>query len=131
MIKSQQKNFTESIPYDKVSPEKIRQHGYQFKNIHKIENKLTHFQIYPETELACKYNTSLYKTQYAESRVKYEQGFVLNTGKLITFQNLTHHLSNRDGMSYTPVTLLNTYEELVANLNHKTKAVHVYKNYHS
>ena len=30
-------------------------------NLHNIENKLTRFQLYPETELACKYKKN-YKT---------------------------------------------------------------------
>ena len=49
MIKFQQKNLIESIPYDKVSPEKFRQPHYQFENVHKLENKLPRFQIYSET----------------------------------------------------------------------------------
>ena len=62
MIKLRQKKFIESIPY---------------------ENKLTRFQIYPETELACTYTKPLYKTQYSENHVEYEQVFDMNTGKLI------------------------------------------------
>ena len=54
IIKFHQKNFIESIPYDKVNPEKTRQNNHCFKNINNIENKLTCFQIYPKTELACK-----------------------------------------------------------------------------
>ena len=83
MIKFHQKYFIESIPYEKVSPEKIRQNNYKFTNIHNIENKLTRSQTYPETELACKYNKLLYKTQYSEILVEYEQNFLMNTGKLI------------------------------------------------
>ena len=67
--------FFESIPYDKINPEKIRKNNYQFNNIQKIENKLTRFHFYPETELACKYNAPLYKTQYAEFLVQYKKRF--------------------------------------------------------
>ena len=37
--------------------------------------------MYPETKLACKYTKRLYKTQYSEILVEYEDGFDLNTGK--------------------------------------------------
>ena len=67
------KYFFESIPYDKVNPEKIKQKNRRFNNINKIEDKLTRFQIYPETELACKYNTPFYKTQYSEKKVHCSQ----------------------------------------------------------
>ena len=67
------KYFFESIPNDKVNPEKIRQNNQRFNNINNIEEKLTHFQIYPETELACKYNTPPYKTQYSEKKVHCSQ----------------------------------------------------------
>ena len=56
MIKFHQKIFIESIPYENTNPDQIRTTNHQFRNIHNIENKLTRFQIYPETELACKYN---------------------------------------------------------------------------
>ena len=67
------KYFFESIPYDKVNPEKIKQKSRRFNIINKIEDKLTRFQIYPETKLACKYNTPLYKTQYSEKKVHCSQ----------------------------------------------------------
>ena len=73
MIKFHQKYFVESIPYDKVNPEKIRQNNQCFKNINNIENKLTRFQFYPEPELACKYYTPLYKTHYSEILVESEK----------------------------------------------------------
>ena len=72
MIKIHQKLFIESISYDKVNPEKIRQNNKRFDNFIYIENKLTSFQIYPETEIACKYNTPLYKKQYSNILVEYE-----------------------------------------------------------
>ena len=56
MLKSHQKYFIESIPFDEVNPEQIRNNNNKIRNIHNIENKLTRFPIYPETELACKYN---------------------------------------------------------------------------
>ena len=66
MIKFHQKYFIESIPYEDVSLDQIRSMNHKFKNIHNLENKLTRFQIYPETELACKYNKPIYKTQYSK-----------------------------------------------------------------
>ena len=63
MIKFHQKYLIETIPYEEVNPNKIRQNDYAFRNIHNKENKLTSFQIYPETELACKYNKPLHKTE--------------------------------------------------------------------
>ena len=51
------------------------------KTIHDIENKLTRFQVYQETEFACKYSNPLYKTQYSEILVEYEKGFDMTTGK--------------------------------------------------
>ena len=41
--------------------DQIKQNRKRYNNIDGIENKLTHFQIYPETELACKFKTPLYK----------------------------------------------------------------------
>ena len=60
MIKFLQKYFIESTPYEDVNPDQIRQSNYKFSNFHNIENKLTRFQIYPETEHASKYNKPLY-----------------------------------------------------------------------
>ena len=96
MMNFHQKYFIESISYDKVNPEKIQQNNQLFNNISNIENKLTRFQIYPEIELACKYNTLLYKTQYSEVLVEYEKGFDMNTRKLIINPNPTLHISNSD-----------------------------------
>ena len=56
MLKFHQKIFIESIPFDEVNPDRIRNKNNNFRKIHNIENELTRFQIYPETELACKYN---------------------------------------------------------------------------
>ena len=53
--------FIESIPYERVNPSQKRSNN--FKDPHDIENKLTRFQIYQETEFACKYTNPLYKTQ--------------------------------------------------------------------
>ena len=75
------KNFNESIPFEEVNPDHFRHSNFRFINIHTIENKLTRFQIYPETELACNYTKPLYKTQNSEILVEYEDGFDMNTGK--------------------------------------------------
>ena len=63
MIKFHEKYFIESIPYEQVNLS--RKQSIDFKNIHDIENKLTRFQIYQETEFACKDRNPLYKTQYS------------------------------------------------------------------
>ena len=88
MIKFHEKYFIQSIPYEipfysnQVHPSR-RQSSY-FRNIdnRNIENKLTRFQIYQETELACKYRNPLHKTQYSEILVEYEKGFDMTTGKV-------------------------------------------------
>ena len=71
MIKIHEKYFIESITYEQVNPSHKR--SKKFKNSHDIENKLTRFQIYQETEFACKYTNSLYKTQYSEILVEYKK----------------------------------------------------------
>ena len=52
MIKFHENFFIESIPYEQVNPS--RKQSTDFRNIHNIEHKLTRFQIYQETEIACK-----------------------------------------------------------------------------
>ena len=64
MIKFHEKHFNESIPYEQVNPS--RKQITNSKIIHDIENKLTRFQIYHETEFACKNRNPLYKRQYSE-----------------------------------------------------------------
>ena len=61
---------------------------------------MSRFQIHPERKIACKYNKPLYKTQYSEVLVKYEQGFDINTGKLIIHPHATHY-STSDEKSAT------------------------------
>ena len=80
MIKFHGKCFIESIPYEQVHPS--RKPSTDFPNIHNIENNLTRFQIYQETEIACKNRNPLYKTQYSEILVEYEKGFDMTTGKI-------------------------------------------------
>ena len=63
---------------------------------------MTTFRIYPETELACKYNKSLYKTQYSEILVEYEDGSDMKTGKLRKHEMATSR-STTDENSYVPV----------------------------
>ena len=67
----------ESIPYDKVNPDKIKK---KTEVVLTIKNKLTCFQIYPEKDLACKNKTPLYKTQYKENFVEYEKSFQIKKG---------------------------------------------------
>ena len=102
MIKFHQKNFTESIPFEKVNPTQRR--STKFRNIHNIENKLTRFQIYHETEFECNYKNPLYKTQYSEILVEYDEGFHMTTGKTKFDPYEQHHLINED-TSYIPVNL--------------------------
>ena len=102
MIKFHQKHFIESIPFEEVNPEQIRSNNAKFRNFHNVENKLTRFQIYPVTELACKYKKPIYKTQYSEILVEYEHGFDMNTGHLIVDLMATSH-SPTDGNLYVSV----------------------------
>ena len=44
---------------------------------------MSRFQTYPETELECKYNKPIYKTQFSEILVEYENGFDMKKGNLI------------------------------------------------
>ena len=75
MIKFHQKYFIESILFDKVNPDQIRSDDPKFRNLQNIENKLTRFQIYPETELAFQYKKPIYKTHYSEIIVEYKHCF--------------------------------------------------------
>ena len=100
MIKFHEKYFIESIPYEQVhNSHKL---SNDFRNINDIENKLTRFQIYHETEFACKYTTPLHKTQYSEILVEYEQGFDMTTGKVKVNPHATAKFKY-DGKPYTPV----------------------------
>ena len=65
---------------------------------------MTRFQIYHETEFACKYKNPLYKTQYSEILVEYDKGFDMTTGKIKFDPYATHHPINED-TSYIPVNL--------------------------
>ena len=98
MIKFPEKNFIESIPYEQVNPS--HKQSTDFKKIHDIENKLTRFQIYHETEFVCKYRNPLYKTQCSEKLVEYEKSFDMTTGKInltltqqVTLLTKAHHTS--------------------------------------
>ena len=102
MIKFHKVFFLESIPFEDVNPDQVRHTNQKFRNIHDIESKLTRFQLYPETELAYNYKKPLYKTQYSENLVEYEDGFDMKTGKLIQHQMATHH-SYTDENSYVSV----------------------------
>ena len=112
MIKFHQNYFFETISYENVNPDQIRQSNFKFKNIHNKESKLTRFQIHPEKELACKYTKPLYKIQYSEILVLYVQGFDMNTVKLIIHPMATSHSTN-DKNSFIPVNLLKTQKKLV------------------
>ena len=100
MIKFHEKYFIQSIPYEQVHPS--RKQSTDFRNLHNIENKLTRFQIYQETEIACKYRNPLHKTQYSEILVEYEKGFDMTTGKIKIDPYTTGHPLH-EGTSYIPV----------------------------
>ena len=75
-----------------------------FNNIHDIENKLTRFQIYHETEFACKYSNPFYKTKYSEILVEYQKSFDMTTGK-IKFDPYATSRPINEGTSYVPANL--------------------------
>ena len=100
MIKFPAKYFKQSIPYEKVHPS--RKQSNDFRNLHNIENKLTRFQIYQETEIAYKYRNPFYQTQFSEILVEYEKGFDMTTGKLKIDPYATGHPLH-EGTSYIPV----------------------------
>ena len=102
MIKFHEKYFIESIPYEQLNPS--HKQSTDFKNIHDIENKLTRFQIYHETEFACKYRNPLYRTQYSEMLVEYKKVFDMTTGKIKLDPYASSHPFN-EGTSYVPVNL--------------------------
>ena len=113
MIKFHQKNYIESDPYKDVNPHQIRSLYHNFRNIHNIENKLAPFQLYPETEDACKYIKPIYKTtQLSEILVEYENGFDMNTGKLIVHPMATIR-SFTDEDPYVSVNFQKKMDELV------------------
>ena len=99
MIKFHEKYFIESIPYDRVNPS--RKQSTDFRNFHDLENKLTRFQVYQETEFACIYRNALYKTQFSEILVEYEKGFDMNTEKKIDPYATSQSVN--EGTSYVPV----------------------------
>ena len=110
MIKFYQKYFIESIFFDDVNSDQLRHSNYRIRNIHKTDNKPIPFQVYPETELECKYTKPLYNTQYSEVLVENEQGFEMITGKIIIHPMATSH-STSDENSYIPVKFLKKTQE--------------------
>ena len=112
MIKFHEKYFKESIPYEQVNPS--RKQSTDVRNIHYIENKLTRFQIYQETEIACKYRNPLYKTQYSEILVEYKKGFDMTTGKIKFDPYATGHRLMKEHHTY-PLTFKKAQVNLVEN----------------
>ena len=127
MIKFHEKYFNESIPYEQVNP--CNKQSNDFKNIHDIENKLACFQIYHETEFACKYRNPLYKTQYSGIFVEYEKSFDMTTGKIKFDPYATSHPIN-EGTSYVPVNFYKSTGNPGGSYHHTIVKAHVYKNYH-
>ena len=95
MIKFHEYYFIESIPFDTDNPSQIRNRKIKFRNFHNIENELTRFEIYHETELACKYQNPLHKTQLSEILVEYDEGFDMTTGKLKKYSSCNTSTSQR------------------------------------
>ena len=100
MIKFHEKCFIQSISYEQVHPS--RKQITDFRNLYDIENKLTRFQIYQETKIACKYRNPLYKTQYSEILIEYEKSFDMTTGTIKSNPYATGHPLH-EGTSYIPV----------------------------
>ena len=71
--------------------------------------------MYPKTEIACKYNKPLYRTQYSEIFVEYENGFDMKTGKLIIHPMATSR-SYTDENSYVPVKIQENIGRTVGKL---------------
>ena len=94
MIKFHQQYCIESISFKKVNPDKLGSKGNPYKRFEGIENKVTRFQIFPETEVACKNNTPLYETQFSENLVGYKK-------------SSTPLPNPSDESSYIPVTFVN------------------------
>ena len=86
------KYLKQDIYYQAI--DQIKQNRKRYNNIDGIENKITRFQIYPETELARNYITPFYKTQVSEVFVKNEKGFDSKTGKLLNNPYPTYHNKN-------------------------------------
>ena len=76
--------------------DQIKQNRKRYNNIDGIEKKLTRFQIYPETELACKFKTPLYKTLYSEILVQCEKSFDVDDYTLFPTPSWTlyYHFTN-------------------------------------
>ena len=94
MIKFHKYYFIESILFDKIIPEEIRWKPHQYTIIDGIEKKLTRFQIYSETEWACKYPKQHFRAQNSETPFKYHKGLDMKTGKLILV--MTHPKKYRE-----------------------------------
>ena len=86
---------------------------------------MTCFQFYPETKLACKYIKLLYKTQFSETIIDYEQGIDTNTGKWFIIQQATHTdydcPTTDDENLYIPVHLLKNTGQTVGKVKPKHK----------
>ena len=72
--------------------------------IHGIENKLTRFQVYSETEVTFKYIKPQFRQQYSETLAKYEKNVDIKTGPL-TLNMADSNRNREDENSYIPVTI--------------------------
>ena len=72
-------NLTEIRMKSLFKPNEGKKQRKIMEHCKKQRNILEH----PEIEFACKYYKPIYKTQYSEVLVEYENGFDINTGNLI------------------------------------------------
>ena len=82
MIKFHQKHFIESIHFENVNPDRIRSKNRNYRKNDVFQSKLLRFQFYNETENFRKNPKPIFKTQYSEIVVEYEEGFDMKTIKL-------------------------------------------------
>ena len=76
MIKFREKHFMETIPFDKLNHDQIRSIRQKYQNLEGLQNKLTRFQVYPETKVACQYSKAFSKLEI--------QKFLSNMTKVLT-----------------------------------------------
>ena len=102
MIKLHQKSFIESIPFEKVNTDEKRSKPQDHNNIDGIENKITRFQIYPETEVACKNTTTVLENTKFRNYCGIRKSFILKTGKR-NIKPAHPYQNHKVGKSYIPV----------------------------
>ena len=97
-------NFTkiliiDSISFQKDNPNILKLNPQDHNKVDRLKT------IYPETEIACKHKTPLFKTHFSEILVEYEKNFDMKTGKLNIHPNQPKQNCNNENF-YIPVTCL-------------------------